>query len=60
MLIYFTAERTVDISYYPWTVHLEIYNRSRQVSSCGGSLINNKYVLTARHCLQTEFGSLDE
>ncbi|KAI8420001.1 hypothetical protein MSG28_008601 [Choristoneura fumiferana] len=52
--------RIADIYNYPWLVHLEIYNRTSQVSSGGGSLINSKFVLTAAHCVQLEFETLND
>uniref|UniRef100_A0A182FC41 CLIP domain-containing serine protease n=1 Tax=Anopheles albimanus TaxID=7167 RepID=A0A182FC41_ANOAL len=42
---------------YPWMVVL-LYMRNGVLEyNCGGSLINNRYVLTAAHCVQTRDGS---
>ncbi|XP_039970554.1 serine protease 7 [Bactrocera tryoni] len=42
-----------DLYEFPWMVLLEYNRRSGGVStSCAGSLINNRYVLTAAHCVK--------
>ncbi|XP_050095404.1 serine protease easter-like isoform X2 [Anopheles aquasalis] len=41
---------------YPWMVVLQYSKNGAQRDSCGGSLINNRYVLTAAHCMQARDG----
>jgi hypothetical protein len=41
---------------YPWTVGMYLQHRGKLMFFCGGSLITNKYVLTAGHCLQSPGG----
>lgn len=41
------GKEVTDVNQYPWMALLEKNGRF----TCGGSLINSKYVLTAGHCV---------
>uniref|UniRef100_A0A6P4EYA8 Serine protease easter-like n=1 Tax=Drosophila rhopaloa TaxID=1041015 RepID=A0A6P4EYA8_DRORH len=44
--------KDTDLNEFPWMVLLEYRNRNGGLStSCAGSLINQRYVITAAHCL---------
>ena len=42
----------VEENAYPWMAALGTRSNDRMVWFCGGSLINNKMVLTAAHCVK--------
>ncbi|KFB41568.1 AGAP004855-PA-like protein [Anopheles sinensis] len=41
---------------FPWMVMLRYQTDDGFINGCGGSLINNRYVLTAAHCVKTWSG----
>ncbi|KAK3104192.1 hypothetical protein FSP39_025166, partial [Pinctada imbricata] len=41
-----------DAGQWPWQVSLQYNNRGSYTHICGGSLIDNKWVLTAAHCVE--------
>lgn len=46
----------ISIDEFPWMAQL-LYNKDRKVQ-CSGSLINHRYVLTAAHCLTSDYAKL--
>lgn len=40
-----------EMDEFPWTALLQYQSRSRISTACAGSLINNRYVVTAAHCV---------
>ena len=45
-----------EVSEFPWAALLHLRSsETNQTSRCGGSLISNKHVLTAGHCLREGF-----
>lgn len=46
-----TGLENVPAGKYPWTVYLNIQRDDGRRSGCGGSIINDKYIVTAAHCV---------
>lgn len=45
-----------DLDEFPWTVRLFFERNDKGGFKCGGSLINDRYVMTAAHCLNPNSG----
>ncbi|RWS19978.1 serine protease 42-like protein, partial [Leptotrombidium deliense] len=45
-------DKQVKKGEYPWTTLLQI-KEENGFSECGGTVINNRYILTAAHCCET-------
>ena len=53
MLIYFIL-KLCQANQYPWVVLLKIMN-SKGFSTCGGTLVASKYIITAAHCVHGHY-----
>ncbi|XP_058819652.1 ovochymase-2-like [Topomyia yanbarensis] len=45
------GKRTEGVEYWPWHVTVFRENADSESPACGGTLLNEKYVITAAHCL---------
>lgn len=43
----------IAIDEHPWMILLEYNDNGNSIFGCGGALLNNRYVLTAAHCIRT-------
>lgn len=44
-----------DLDEFPWMALLQYKKRGKIEPGCGGTLINNRYVVTAAHCADSRF-----